>query len=217
MKKILNIIIWLFVIVGSWVSIASANIDLISVGDQMFTTDTGFWSLNQTWGTSATISTIDWLLTISTWPIGPYTGIYHNELVTSGLSYNITYDIVWFSDWAGWSCRACLGTACTSSVNSEWTKTGLNIQANGSQFNLYCVNVTNVYITNVQVTEIEPTQLILWTSTWVSLQPLLINNTTSAAMNWVATQYEVLKFLGLFLILSAAGWVLTKVLGIKIG
>jgi hypothetical protein len=32
----------------------------------------------------------------------------------------------------------------------------------------------------------------------------------------VATQFEVLKFLGLFLILSAASWVLTKVLGIKI-
>jgi len=216
MKKLVNIITWIIVIILSWISIASANTELISSGNSMFTIDDWFWSLNQTGSTSATISTIDWLLMISTWPIGPSTWIYRDWLLTSWTNYNISYDIVLFSDWAGWSCKACVGTNCTSTTNTEWTKISYNIQANGWTFSLNCENVTNVYIVNVQVEEITPTQLILFTNTWVTLQPLLINNTTTAAMNWVATQFEVLKFLGLFLILSAASWVLTKVLGIKI-
>jgi hypothetical protein len=56
-----------------------------------------------------------------------------------------------------------------------------------------------------------------FTSTGITIETTDVTATTTAAMNWVATQFEVLKFLGLFLILSAASWVLTKVLGIKIG
>lgn len=57
----------------------------------------------------------------------------------------------------------------------------------------------------------------IFTSTGVTVEATDVSAVTTSAMNAVGTQFEVLKFLGLFLLVMAAGYVLNKVLGIKIG
>lgn len=56
----------------------------------------------------------------------------------------------------------------------------------------------------------------LFSSTWVTIEASDVTAVSGDAMNAVGTLYEILKFLGLFLMISAAGWVLSKILWIKI-
>ena len=60
------------------------------------------------------------------------------------------------------------------------------------------------------------TMAYIFTSTWITVESTDVTNVTSSATNAIATQYEVLKFLGLFLLIGASWFVLTKVLGIRI-
>lgn len=57
----------------------------------------------------------------------------------------------------------------------------------------------------------------VFSSTGVTVEASDVSTVTTSAMNAVGTQFEVLKFLGLFLLVMAAGYILNKVLGIKIG
>lgn len=54
-------------------------------------------------------------------------------------------------------------------------------------------------------------------STGVVIEAADVTSVNGSAMNAVGTQYEVLKFIGLFLLIGAAGWVLNKILSIRIG
>lgn len=57
----------------------------------------------------------------------------------------------------------------------------------------------------------------VFSSTGVTIESADVTAVNGSAMNAVGTQYEILKFIGLFLLLGAAGWVLNKILSIKIG
>jgi len=55
------------------------------------------------------------------------------------------------------------------------------------------------------------------TASGVVIESADVTAVTNASLVAVGTQYEILKFIGLFLLLGAATWVLTKILGIRIG
>lgn len=61
------------------------------------------------------------------------------------------------------------------------------------------------------------TQAYIFSSTWITIETTDVNNVSTSAVQGIATQFEVLKFIWLFILLSASWFVLTKILWIKIG
>ena len=57
----------------------------------------------------------------------------------------------------------------------------------------------------------------IFTSTGISVETADVSSTSTVALQAVGSQFEILKFLGLFLLIGVAGYILNKVLSIKIG
>ena len=57
----------------------------------------------------------------------------------------------------------------------------------------------------------------IFTSTGITVEDTDVVAVSDVSLNAVGSQFEVLKFLGLFLLIGVAGYILNKVLSIKIG
>lgn len=57
----------------------------------------------------------------------------------------------------------------------------------------------------------------VFTSTGITVESADVSSTSTVALQAVGSQFEILKFLGLFLLIGVAGYILNKVLSIKIG
>ena len=56
----------------------------------------------------------------------------------------------------------------------------------------------------------------IFTATGITVEDADVTDVSNVSMNAVGSQFEILKFLGLFLLVWVAGYILSKILGIKI-
>jgi len=57
----------------------------------------------------------------------------------------------------------------------------------------------------------------IFTATGITVESADVSAVSDVSLQAVGSQFEVLKFLGLFLLIGVAGYILNKVLSIKIG